>query len=160
VRPGLTLGSVREKIRESLLSGAAKRTFESHLEAQGSSIKNLEMTLDLRAKQKNTTVVSSREGYWVAPDLGAVKNWVKRYQAVVEKHELHSESLKPQAQVGIRLLMSPGDKVERNQPIVEIRYPEGAPLPQEFEFLQGLIQENAPAIQQQILGQLRNDDFD
>jgi pyrimidine-nucleoside phosphorylase len=158
VRPGVTLESVAEKIRESLLSGAAKKTLEAHLEAQGSSVKSLEMTLALRAKQRSTIVVSLGRGYWVAPDLATVKNWAKRYQAIAEKCEPHSEDLRPRAQIGVRLLISPGEKVEQSQPVIEIRYPEDVPLPQGFEFLEGSTEENAPAASQQILGYLRNDD--
>ncbi|GAF75822.1 unnamed protein product, partial [marine sediment metagenome] len=78
--------------------------------------------LEARRTYKVIPVLSEHEGYWEPPDVAGAKELVKGGQAAAEKL---SEGTEIDHQFGLRLLVSPGDWVGANQPVMEIRYPRG-----------------------------------
>jgi pyrimidine-nucleoside phosphorylase len=132
-----TIEESKKMLYEKLRSGKVLEVFSNHLAAQGSSLDAFDRVIHARETQEKVTVRSASSGFWVAPDIVVVKKFAKAAQAGIGGEIRVCADIKVEKQVGIRLLTSPGAKVQRGEPVVEIRYPRGAQLPQGWDVLGG-----------------------
>jgi thymidine phosphorylase len=121
VQKNLSLAKTKQHLKNSLRVGEVKKTFLTHLRAQGASLDSFERVLRSRESQKATTVVSSTSGYWIPPDLNQSKEWLKRQQTFACK-SIHLGKGK-QPQLGIQLLRTRGEFVRTGGAVVQFRYP-------------------------------------
>jgi thymidine phosphorylase len=93
-----------------------------HLEAQGGSLAGLEAVFRMGAERTKIAIEIDSDGHWVPPDLEDTKNWIKKVRT---ENPFTAES--PKDEVGLRLLVSPGEEVHRGQPVMEVRLPRNLP---------------------------------
>ncbi|MBL7189231.1 MAG: hypothetical protein ISS70_23130 [Phycisphaerae bacterium] len=132
-----TTGGAEKVLRDRLRSGKVRRMFVEHLEAQGSTLEAFERVIQARTAQDTLQIVSPSQGFWVPPNLTAVKNFAKYAQARVEETSEKCSEVNLNKQFGMRLLVTPGERTEPGQPVVEIRYPHRALLQIDTQMLAG-----------------------
>jgi thymidine phosphorylase len=138
-RPDTSVDDRREQIQSSLRCGGVKRTFVRHLRAQGSSLEAVERAMDIRDAQQLQTLYAQRSGFWYPPSLARVSDWFKSTQrAIVRDHPITASA---ERQLGFRLLVTPGEPVDDNQPVAELRIPRRVGFGEVPEFLSGLVTE-------------------
>lgn len=145
---------IEQRLHEKLRSGEIVKVFESHIEAQGTSLETFKKVLATRASQSKLSIVSPDGGYWMPPNLSVVKNYAKDAQATVGGIVNTCADLHLDRQFGMRLQVSPGDRVEKGQPVIEFRYPHGAQLPPVANTVLGSIVKEQPSEPQYIIQHL------
>ncbi len=126
-RCDMTAGKAEERLRELAESQGLVDVLRRHLEAQGSSLAGIQKVLSTRDSQDVLHVRARAGGHWHPPAIGAMKVFAKGAQAAVEMDSRLRTSATESMhhQFGMRLLVSPGDYVGKDQPVLEVRYPHG-----------------------------------
>lgn len=123
----------RSGVEDLLNSRQAYEVFLRHLSAQGASEEGLHVALQTRSRQSIHELRSSGSGYWSPPSLVHAAQWIKATQ------KAHPPDL--DGQIGMRLRVSPGTKVEKGQLVAEVRYPRLGPAVQPPDWLVGTVTE-------------------
>lgn len=139
---GLVLGKgnapTPEVIESRIRDGSVKSTLIAHLEAQGASLAALDEVLNIRTEAHRVTLTAPSAGYWKAPPLDDAKEWIKREQDEFTKTRRRNQG-GANLQVGIRLLATPGEWVEKDQPVVDVRVPRDSAVAIPAALLRGQI---------------------
>jgi thymidine phosphorylase len=108
------------RMNRNLQDGTVLLALRRHLEAQGSSEGSLRAVLQRRLRHPVVILQANGRGYWRPPTLEYASRWIKAAQRENDaRNDGHLGSA--DAQVGIRLVVSPGDFVEIGAPVIEIR---------------------------------------
>ncbi|MBI4524832.1 MAG: hypothetical protein HY695_13595 [Deltaproteobacteria bacterium] len=150
-RPEVTLEDSKKRLCALLASGAVAHTFADHLVAQGAAVADMRSVMDQRAAQSLVIITSPGSGYWIPPALHEVKDWIKKAQSFVGGSADTTIDRDPQRQLGIRLLVSPGDKVTQGQPVMQVRCPAGSVIGFGFDVLKGWTSDRPPGVNRQII---------
>jgi hypothetical protein len=105
-------------LRERLATKAIRNVLVSHLEAQGASLASLERILNASESREKIAVEIDSNGLWIPPDLELAKNWIKKLRG-----DYTGTAEPPTDEIGLRLLVSPNEKVCIGQPVIEVRFP-------------------------------------
>lgn len=149
-KPNLSVEDYERTITRAVSEKGVLETLKTHLIAQGASVASLGQAFAARNEQSVLTIRSEEVGFWFPPPLVNVKDWFKAWQRENDaanrkaNHGLCS-------QVGLRLLATPGERVGKSQPLVELRYhPSGVP-PIDYGSLRGTVSQRTTSPHPQIL---------
>lgn len=138
-------------IRTALETGRVKDQLAANLEAQGSSLDELERVLDVRQRQEVQVVSATEDGYWFPPKAMCLKNWFRETRLAVRG----DSAATAESEIGLRFLVSPGDHVEVGAGIAEIRFPIRTSLGPAGELPRGSVKPQPDSSHTQILSRMR-----
>jgi thymidine phosphorylase len=139
VNQGTETSSITSLIRGALDCGLVRNALTFHLAAQNASQSALEEALEIRARQNTMQLRARSDGYWLPPQLDSAKAYVKDWQSRVTEARPESFRHTAETQIGLRLLVSPGEPVKRNQSVAELRFSNGFEPQNVPTFLEGTV---------------------
>ncbi len=119
------LRSCEERILRQIGDGTTRRLFEQHLEAQGSQVSHLLCVLKSGCTRQMAEIRARSAGRWTPPNAATLKAWFKEANRAMSRASLSTTQRSIEGQVGIRLLVSPGEFVARDQPVMLAAWPAG-----------------------------------
>ncbi len=125
VRQEGDLRACEERIAKRIDDGTVRKTFEKHLEAQGSNVSTLLETIERGGARHQEEIHADSAGCWMPPRAAELKAWCKKAIRAVSLASPGTTEPDIDRQVGIRLLVSPGESVERGQPVMLAAWPQG-----------------------------------
>jgi thymidine phosphorylase len=130
-------------------SGKVWKVFIHHIEAQGASVDALTKVLDSSSVRRMLTLSAAADGFWIPPPMHVVKDWLKQEQMRLDEVGLRGRV--GGDQIGFRLLVAPGDRVEKGQAVAKVMVPPNIDVMFDRELLQGAVTKVSSPLAEQIL---------